>query len=126
MRFLLALLTTVALAQGVKRVPPAGIEVPAQERLALQADLEHLQAATAGLSRHPLAADVLIYQEAVRYALQYNEFFKADEIAKAKKLLEEGEARAEQLAQGKSPWTSATGLVVRGYVSKIDNSVQPY
>src|SRR4030095_6195704 len=26
----------------------------------------------------------------------------------------------------KAPWTTATGLVVRGYVSKIDKSVQPY
>src|SRR5205814_2057160 len=28
--------------------------------------------------------------------------------------------------QGKHPWTSATGLVPLGYVSKIDGSVQPY
>src|SRR5213079_2628217 len=70
--------------------------------------------------------DVLIYQEAVRYALQYNELFKADEIAKAKTLLAHGEERAAQLADGKSPWTTATGLVVRGYISKIDKSVQPY
>ena len=31
-----------------------------------------------------------------------------------------------QLAAGKAPWTTATGLVVRGYRSKIDGSVQPY
>src|SRR6185312_5310426 len=58
--------------------------------------------------------------------LQYNEFFRADEIAKAKVLLRQGEERAAQLAQGQAPWTTATGLVVRGYVSKIDKSVQPY
>ena len=29
-------------------------------------------------------------------------------------------------SQGRAPWTTATGLVVRGYVSKIDKSVQPY
>ena len=34
--------------------------------------------------------------------------------------------RASQLRDGKAPWTTATGLVVRGYVSKIDGSVQPY
>ena len=28
--------------------------------------------------------------------------------------------------EGKAPWNTATGLVVRGYVSKIDGSVQPY
>ena len=62
----------------------------------------------------------------MRYALQYNEFFKVDEIAKAKVLLREGEERARQLAEGQAPWATATGLVVRGYVSKIDKSVQPF
>ena len=28
--------------------------------------------------------------------------------------------------EGRAPWTTATGLVVRGYISKIDHSVQPY
>ena len=40
-----------------------------------------LRAATLKLRANPLVADVLIYQEAVRYALEYGEFFKADEIA---------------------------------------------
>ena len=48
------------------------------------------------------------------------------EVAKAKALLKEGRERAEQLAAGKTPWATAAGLVVRGYVSKIDGSVQPY
>ena len=30
------------------------------------------------------------------------------------------------LERGEAPWTRATGLVVRGYVSLIDGSVQPY
>jgi hypothetical protein len=30
------------------------------------------------------------------------------------------------LEHGDAPWTRATGLVVRGYVSKIDGGVQPY
>ncbi len=30
------------------------------------------------------------------------------------------------MREGKAPWNTATGLVVRGYVSKIDGSVQPY
>src|ERR1022692_2701225 len=116
-----------------KPVPPPGIEVPAPDRTELEAGVarlraatEKLRAATEKLRTNPLIADVLIYQEAVRYALQYGEFFKADEIAKAKVLLARGEERAQQLAQGQAPWTSATGLVVRGYISKIDKSVQPY
>ena len=67
---------------------------------------ERLRAATGKLKSHPLIADVLIYQEAVRYALQYNEFFNANEIPKAKVLLREGEERARQLSEGQSPWAT--------------------
>jgi hypothetical protein len=112
--------------QPAKSVPPPGIEVPAADRAELEAGLQRLDAATGSLQGNPLLPDVLIYREAVRYALKYNEFFSPGEIAKAKTLLQEGEERARQLSQGHAPWTSATGLVVRGYVSKIDRSVQPY
>ncbi|HEY6988688.1 MAG TPA: hypothetical protein VH369_09915 [Bryobacteraceae bacterium] len=111
---------------AVKPVPPAGIELSATDRAELEAGLERLRSATAKLGGNPLLPDVMIYQEAVRYALQYNEFFKADEIAKAKALLQKGEERARQLSQGEAPWTTSPGLIVRGYVSKIDKSIQPY
>lgn len=120
------LVTCAALAQTPKSVPPPGIEVPPQDRQELEAGLGRLHAAIERLHGNALLPDVLIYHEAVRYALQNGEFFKADEIAKAKQLLAQGEERAAQLANGQSPWTKATGLVVRGYVSKIDKSVQPY
>jgi dienelactone hydrolase len=110
----------------IKPIPPVGVEVPAADRADLEAGLARLKAATEKLKGNALLPDVLIYQEAVRYALQYNEFFRADEIAKAKVLLRAGEERARLLAMGESPWKNATGLVVRGYVSKIDKSVQPY
>ena len=54
------------------------------------------------------------------------QFNNAFEIGRAKELLRQGQARADALAQGQAPWATATGLVVRGYVSKIDQSVQPY
>ena len=109
-----------------KPLPPPGIEVPAEDRAALAAGLDRLHAAIAKLDPNPLAPDVLIFEKAVRYALEYHEFFKADEIAKAQALLQEGLDRAAQLAQKQAPWTTATGLVVRGYLSKIDGSAQPY
>jgi pimeloyl-ACP methyl ester carboxylesterase len=128
---LLCCATTLAFAQGrgprpTPPIPALGIAVPEAERAELEVGLKRLQASTAKLVKHPLLPDVLIYQEAVRYALQYNEFLKPDEIGKARKLLEEGQQRADQLAQGQAPWATATGLVVRGYVSKIDKSIQPY
>ena len=44
----------------------------------------------------------------------------------AAKLLDEGDRRAGLLAEGNTPWTQAKGLVVRGFRSTIDDSVQPY
>jgi hypothetical protein len=124
---LFLVLSASAFAQpAIKSVPPPGIEVPAADRADLQAGLDRLRAATAKLHGNPLLPDVLIFQEAVRAALDFDGFYKADEIAKARTLLREGEERAAQLAEGKAPWTTATGLVVRGYVSKIDHSVQAY
>src|SRR5579859_1203042 len=100
---------SVALAQTPKTVPPAGVSVPDADRAELKAGLDRLHAAIEKLHSNPLIADVIIYEKAVRYALEYNEFFKADEIAKAKTLLAQGEDRAAQLAQGHAPWTTATG-----------------
>ena len=123
------LLAVAAGAQPViKPVPAPGIAVPAEDRQELEAGLARLRASLDNdkLKGNPLLPDVLIYHEAVRYALQYNEFFKPAEIASAKTLLKQGEERAALLAAGQAPWTTATGLVVRGYISKIDRSVQPY
>src|SRR5207247_7563455 len=73
-----------------------------------------------------LLPDVQIFHNAVRYALTYNEFYDPKEIAIARKFLTQGMERAQALRDGKSPWTTQTGLIVRGYLSKIDGSVQPY
>ena len=123
----LLFLSASALAQtAVRPVPPPGTEIPAADRAELQSGLDQLRTATAKLHGNPLLADVLIFQEAVRTALDFDGFYKADEFAKARALLREGEERAAQLADGKAPWTTGTGLIVRGYVSRIDHSVQPY
>ncbi len=113
-------------APALRPIPPPGIELTPTDRAELGRRLQSLQSATAALAGDPLLPDVLIYQEAVRYALENNEFFKADEILKAHNLLSHGLERARLLSEGKAPWTTATGLVVRGYVSKIDRSIQPY
>lgn len=73
-----------------------------------------------------LIPDVEIFHRAVDSALTYQEFFAPGDIAKGKSLLRDGLKRAEQLLSGESPWTRQTGLVVRGFVSKLDNTVQPY
>ena len=70
--------------------------------------LEELRAGAARLRGKPLLPDVLIFTEAVRYALDYNEFFQPGEISAAGELLSLGQARAVELAAGRSSWTSST------------------
>ncbi len=118
----------------IKRIPPVGVVIADNDRTELQAGVERLGKEIAdlrtSLAKAPalleLLPDVQIYHNAVRYALAYDEFFKADEVAKARVLLKEGGERAAALREGKAPWTKAAGLIVRGYVSRIDGSVQPY
>ncbi len=122
------------LPDNVRPIPPKGIDVPEADRNELRAGLDELKkeldALPAALKGKPalleLTPDVEVYHKAVRYALEYSEFFNPKEIPVAKKLLAEGLQRAKELRDGKPSWTTATGLVVRGYRSKIDGSVQPY
>lgn len=106
--------------------PPPGVPVPDPDQKQLRAGLARLQSRIDALKGNPHLPDVLIFEKAVRYALDGNEFFTAEDIFKAKELLRVGNEHAANLERGEAPWTRATGLVVRGYMSKIDGSVQPY
>jgi hypothetical protein len=118
----------------VKPIPPPGIAIPEADRAELAqgaADLgREIEALPAQLAGQPalleLLPDAQIYHKAVDWALRYNEFYRTNEIQTARQLLAEGRARVQALRQGHAPWTSATGLVVRAYRSKIDGSIQPY
>jgi dienelactone hydrolase len=112
----------------VRRIPPQGIAVPEEDRKVLEIGLRNLEQAIERIGDRPedLRADVLIFHKAVHEALKYQEFFAPGDIAKAKALLREGLERAEHLRVGQAPWTTETGAVARGYISKIDGSVQPY
>src|SRR5687768_9445391 len=112
---------------NVRPIPPPGVAVPDADRAELEAGLKELRTAIDGLRpTSDQKADVEIFHKAVDWALRYNEIFNVKEIPVAKQLLKAGLERAEMLKGGLSPWTSATGLVPKGYVSKIDGSVQPY
>jgi pimeloyl-ACP methyl ester carboxylesterase len=122
------------LPDKVRPIPPRGVKLSRADRTRLRAGVEELgkeiDALRKTLAGKPdlreLLPDVEVYHQAVRIALTYHEFFDPKEVAAAHDLLKQGRERARQLRQGKAPWNTATGLVVRGYVSKIDGSVQPY
>ena len=121
-------------ADKVRRVPPPGVKISDIDRTELTEGVaklaKEIEAMRGELKPKPalleLLPDVEIYHKAVDWALRYDEFFKTNEVQAARALLWNGMDRVQALRDGHAPWLTATGLVVRGYVSKIDGSVQPY
>lgn len=121
-------------ADNVRPIPPLGVAVPDADRARLTQGLGKLRTAideaAKAQAKNPMLADLLpdleIYHKAVDWALRYNEIHKINELKSADELIAEGLQRAEAFKSGQTPWTKQKGLVVRGYRSKIDGSVQPY
>lgn len=151
-RFAFVFLTLISFSsvaaepQPVRPVPPPGIAVPEPDRKELEAgvaalgkQIEKLGAELRTPSLRGELPNIKIFHKAVDWALRYNEIFDLKQIAVAKDQLAQGFARAAALQKANAeragdesakrdqlPWNAATGLVVRGYISKIDGSVQPY
>ena len=119
-------------AANVRRVPKLGITPSDADKTLLRNGVTSLKGAIAQLPNRndpavrALLPDVEVLVKAVDDALTYQEFFAENEVGKAKELLALAWKRLEELDKGNPAWPKETGLVVRGYVSKIDGSVQPY
>ena len=136
-------LTSLARADGpqdnlldrVGPIPPKGIALAEADRSELQAGVDALgkeidasakRASRASLSycRSCRTCRSITTPSATRWPTTSSS--SPGKSRSPRTLLEQGLERARQLREGKAPWNTATGLVVRGYVSKIDGSVQPY
>lgn len=71
-------------------------------------------------------ADVAIFEKAATWMLRFQEFPKADYVDQLRSVLQKGAVRAEQLNAGNAEWSLQPGITIRGYVSDVDGSVQPY
>ncbi len=131
---LVLLLAGAVFAAEVKPIPPPGIPISDTDRATLTAEVaalgKEIDALRVALKAKPemlaLLPDVMIFHKSVDWALRYDEFFEPKHLDTARQQLALGRQRAKELRNGQPSWNSATGLVVRGYISKIDGSVQPY
>src|SRR3982751_2928211 len=103
---------------ATERVPAWGMELSESDKATLSEGVSKLRDEIAKVPwGNPLLPEVKIFHKAVDWAVSYREIYRTNEIQVARKLIEQGTERARELAQGHSPWTQATGLVVRAYVS---------
>ncbi len=100
----------------VRRIPELGVEVPADRAATMRAQIKVLQdkitavRETKDATKIALLPDVMIFERAVRCALDYQEFFDVKEFDKADELLVEGIRRADQLLAGNPEWMTQRGL----------------
>jgi len=73
-----------------------------------------------------LVADVEIFIKAARWGLRYDSEGSPTDAALIEMALSRCIERFPELDQGQPSWASKRGRLVRGYVSSVDGSVQPY
>ncbi|MCA9012604.1 MAG: prolyl oligopeptidase family serine peptidase [Planctomycetaceae bacterium] len=90
--------------------------------------LIQLEGKIAGLnSVNPdLLADVGLFHKAVVWALRYDTPLTPNDELLVTRALTTGLQRAEALAANQPDWTTQKGKVLRGFVSAVDGSTQPY
>ena len=128
-----AALSPLARAQYVlpPQAPPAEKFPPTPAQAAeIGRKLATLQDRIADLRKKSVAdnllAEVEIFHKAGSWIGHYGEYYGKDVVSQIQSLLDMGLARAAELSEGKSSWTTATGPVIRAYRSRVDGSVQPY
>ena len=108
---------------------PARYEPTADERARIEDRAGALARAIAAIPEGTVrdaVTDVQVYHKAASWALRLGDFYDPKDVAATLKILDRGLERARQLSAGKRPWADARGWVARGYVSKVDGSVQPF
>lgn len=128
-----------SLAQQYKKLPPAGIEIGGKERAQLSRSVEQLTdrlnvAKAASSDPQAWSPDVEVLIRAVDLALTQNLFFKKNQTKHAAELLELAGQRLKAAVDGRrgmellgfTPNETEPQMLVGGFVSRIDDSVQPY
>lgn len=108
---------------GTRRPGREARAMDPRQKDALRADLDRLWGRIARLTD---PADAGCFARAAEWALRYEPDPRPDDLAQIARAIRRGDERAAALEAGRSPWAQATGRLVRGYRSRIDDSFQPY
>lgn len=109
--------------------PPPKAPLSDEQESVLASRLAELEKAFEAVKKHERSADAAIFLKAVRYALEFHEWYdkKAEDgVKKATTLLDEAEKRIASLKKSETPWVGGPGWKVLGFYSDIDDSPQPY
>jgi len=124
---------SVAKSAEPRTLPPPGIAVPPEDAERLKAKLARLnkllgdwKTQSATPAAQALTPDVEMLLKSVDYALRDGSFYNLREIGWADAQLKLAAERIAAFQSGEHPWTTARGLVARGFRSRLDNSAQPY
>lgn len=128
----LMLATTSGTARAAEPVPA----ITAAEKQELEKEWNSLGEAVEKLPRvngpkgQPLSpglfADAALHYRSVEWGLKYEPTLKKADADSIRRALARGAERVRLLNEHKIPWSQVKGRLSRGYVSKIDGSVQPY
>ncbi|HLJ11367.1 MAG TPA: hypothetical protein VKU82_09260, partial [Planctomycetaceae bacterium] len=78
-------------------------------------------------TKRGLVADVEVFAKAARWALRYETDGRPSDLARIEKALSRCVDRLPEISAEVAPsWAAKRGRLVRGYVSSVDGSVQPY
>lgn len=108
-----------------RRLPPVGLEIPADIQTQVQTRLARLRDSMRAIADHPSRADAEIMLKAVDFAIRHREIYKKEHFGLLDSTLTIAEQRIESLQQNRLPWAEDQ-LTVRGFHSRIDGSPQPY
>ena len=73
-----------------------------------------------------LRADVEIFHKGIVWARRYDQSLTPQDLELVNRAALRGLKRAAGVAANQTPWTTKTGSVLRGYISAVDRSTQPY
>ncbi len=113
-------------------VTPVGLSATDAERVdrdlkALEVRLNLLRNASPLIpEKSDLLADADVFRKGVIWALRYEAKLEPADVALIQNALKRCSERIEGLVAGKPVWPTRKGKLIRGFVSAVDGSVQPY